>query len=392
MSASKKVVLAYSGGLDTSVCLAWLKERGFDVVTFCAELGQGGDLVQAKANALKIGAIKAYSKDLQREFAQDFVRPALQAGAIYEQKYLLATALSRPLIAKHLAAIARKEGAAYVAHGCTGKGNDQVRFEVALAALLPKVQVLAPVREWELASREEEIVYAKERGIPVPVTKKNPYSLDENLWGVSIECGALEDPWNAPPEDAYQWTTSPLKAPRKPTVVTIDFVKGVPVKLNGRKMPLVQLIARLNALGSKYGIGRADLLEDRLVGLKSREIYEAPGATILHAAHQDLEALNLHREVLDFKELVARQYARLVYDGLWYSPLRSALDGFVKETQAIITGSVKIRLTPGQAVAVSRKSPKSLYQKKLATYSDQDEFDQSASKGFIQIWGLPYRT
>lgn len=386
-----KVVLAYSGGLDTTVCLQWLKNRGFDVIAFCADIGQGEDLAEARRRAIACGAVKAFIHDLRQEFVGDFVLPALKANAVYQGKYLLATALSRPLIAKHLGQVAKAEKATHVAHGCTGKGNDQVRFEVTLAALAPSVKVLAPVREWELKSREEEVAYARRHRLPITVTKKSLYSLDQNLWGVSIECGPLEDPWTEPPEEAYRWTTSPMKSPKAAAYVTIGFTRGVPVSLNGRRLPLMTIIQRLNALGGRFGVGRSDLVEDRLVGIKSREVYEAPGGTVLHAAHRELEALTLHRETLEFKDQVAARYARLIYDGLWYTPLRHALDGFIDATQAVVTGEVRVKLWGGQAVAVGRKSPRALYRKTLATYGGTDTFDQRAAAGFITIWGLPYR-
>lgn len=387
----KKVVLAYSGGLDTTVCIQWLKDRGFGVIAYCADVGQGENLEQARRRALACGAIKAVVHDLRQEFVRDFVTPALKADAVYEGKYLLATALSRPLIAKHLGEVAQRERATHVAHGCTGKGNDQVRFEVTLAALAPHVTVVAPVREWDLKSREEEIAYAQRHRLPITVSKKRLYSLDQNLWGVSIECGPLEDPWTEPPEAAYCWTRSPMASPKRATYVTIGFRRGVPVTLNGRTLPLITLIERLNTLGARYGVGRSDLIEDRLVGIKSREVYEAPAATILHAAHRELEALTLQRETLDFKELVALRYARLIYDGLWYAPLRRALDGFIESTQRTVTGQVRVKLWGGTAVPVGRRSPHSLYRTSLATYTANDQFDQRAAAGFIKLWGLPYR-
>ncbi len=387
----KKIVLAYSGGLDTTVCIQWLKDRGFGVIAYCADVGQGENLEQARRRALACGAIKAVVHDLRQEFVREFVTPALKADAVYEGKYLLATALSRPLIAKYLGDVARRERATHVAHGCTGKGNDQVRFEVTLAALAPHITVVAPVREWELKSREEEIAYAQRHRLPITVSKKRLYSLDQNLWGVSIECGPLEDPWTEPPEAAYRWTRSPMDSPKRPAYVTIGFRRGVPVALNGRALPLITLIERLNALGARYGVGRSDLIEDRLVGIKSREVYEAPAATILQVAHRELEALTLQRETLDFKELVALRYARLIYDGLWYAPLRRALDGFIEATQRTVTGEVRVKLWGGMAVPVGRRSPHSLYRTTLATYTANDQFDQRAAAGFIKLWGLPYR-
>ncbi|MBI4313812.1 MAG: argininosuccinate synthase [Candidatus Omnitrophica bacterium] len=387
----KKVVLAYSGGLDTTVCIQWLKDRGFSVIAYCADVGQGEDLRQARRRALACGAVKAVVHDLREEFARDFVIPSLKANAAYEGKYLLATALSRPLIAKYLGDVARKEGAGTVGHGCTGKGNDQVRFEVTLAALAPELEVVAPVREWELKSREEEIVYAQKHRLPIKISKKSPYSLDQNLWGVSIECGALEDPWTEPPEEAYRWTRSPLASPKAPHYVNVDFERGVPVGVNGKRIGLTKLIQQLNGLGSRYGVGRTDLVEDRLVGIKSREVYEAPAGTILQTAHRELESLTLHRELLEFKEIVGQRYARLIYDGLWYTPLKTALDGFIEQTQRGVTGTIRMKLWGGTAVPVGRKSKHALYRKNLATYGAEDTFDQKAAAGCIKIWGLPYR-
>lgn len=384
------VVLAYSGGLDTTVCLQWLQQRGFRVIAYCADVGQGENLQEARRRALACGAVKAIVQDLRQEFVRDFVAPALKADAVYEGKYLLATALSRPLIAKRVAQVAQRERATHVAHGCTGKGNDQVRFEVTWGALAPALEVVAPVREWTLKSREEEIAYAQRHRLPITVSKKKLYSIDQNLWGVSIECGPLEDPWTEPPESAFRWTESPTASPRA-APVTIGFARGVPVALNGRRLPFMTLIQRLNVLGGRYGVGRADLIEDRLVGIKSREVYEAPAATILHTAHRELEALTLHREVLEFKDLVASRYARLIYDGLWYTPLREALDGFVEATQRAVTGTVRLKLWGGTATPVGRAAPKALYRRALATYGGQDQFDQRAAAGFIKLWGLPYR-
>ena len=387
-----RVVLAYSGGLDTTVCLKWLQERGFEVVAFCADVGQGEDLSQARRRAYSCGAVHVVVKDLREEFARGFVLPALKANAIYEGKYLLATALSRPLIAKHLAQVARAMRATHVAHGCTGKGNDQVRFEVALGALAPELTVLAPVREWELRSRDEEIAYARRHRLPIAAKTKSRYSIDQNLWGVSIESGPLEDPWTEPPEEAFQWTRSPPASPTAPARVTVGFARGVPVAINGRRLALTALIHRLNTLGARHGVGRSDLIEDRLVGIKSREVYEAPAATVLHAAHRELEHLTLHREVLEFKELVALRYARLIYDGLWHTPLKTALDAFVEATQQGVTGEVRIKLWGGLATPVGRRSPRALYRQALATYSGQDQFDQRAAAGFIKLFGLPYKS
>ncbi|MFC1709186.1 argininosuccinate synthase [Candidatus Omnitrophota bacterium] len=385
-----KVILAYSGGLDTSCAIEWLKDKGFDVVAFIADVGQGGNFDLIKKRALKTGASKVYVKDLKSEFIQDFVWPSLKANAVYEGKYLLATALSRPLIAKHLVDIAKKEKAQYISHGCTGKGNDQVRFEVSASILNPKLKIIAPVRIWELASREEEIDYAKAKKIPIDVTKKKPYSIDMNLWGVSIECGVLEDPWKEPPKDVYQWTVDPADAPNKPTYCTIEFSKGLPIKLNGKKYTSRDLINKVCQMASDNGVGRSDLIENRLVGIKSREIYEATAATVLHLAHKELEALVLDRETSHFKEIVSLKYAELIYYGLWYSKLKNALDKFVEYTQKKVSGVVKIKLHKGKAVCVGRKSKNSLYKEELATYSDKDKFDHSLAEGFVKLWGLPH--
>jgi len=388
-----KIVLAYSGGLDTSVIIAWLKERyGYDVVAFIADLGQGEDVEAIRRKARKTGAVKAVVRDCRREFAGHYVLPALQAGAIYEGKYLLATALGRPLIAEHLVRTAHREGAEAVAHGSTGKGNDQVRFDVSIMALDPGLKIVAPIREWELKSREEEIAYAKERGIPVPVTKEKPYSIDRNLWGTSIECGVLEDPWTAPPDDIFSAVTLPIHAPDKPEEIEIGFEKGVPRSLNGRKMDLVSLIGQVNRRGGRHGIGITDLVENRLVGIKSREIYEAPGATVLHAAHRELESLVLDRETLHLKEMLVTKYAELVYYGWWFSPLREALDAFTASTQRTVTGRVRLQLYKGACRPLGRKSPYSLYDRGLATYDEGDTFDHQAGEAFSKIWGLPLMT
>jgi len=388
---NKKVVLAYSGGLDTSVAVSWLADKGYDVIAYMADVGQGGDYDRLKKRALTAGASKVIIEDLKEEFAEDFVFMSLKAGAVYESKYLLATALSRPIIAKGLVKAAKKEKADSVAHGCTGKGNDQVRFEVTVMALAPELKIIAPLREWHMYSREEEIEYAKENNIQIDTTKKSPYSLDKNIWGMSIECGILEDPWNEPPEDAYQMSIEPNKAPSKPTYVEIEFEKGVPIKLNGKKYKPVDLILKLNEAGGRNGIGRTDLVENRLVGIKSREIYEAPGAWILYHAHKDIESLVLDRELLHFKETIALKYAELVYYGLWFTPLKKALDAFINSTQKQVTGVAKVKLLKGVASVVSRKSPYSLYSKEMATYDKGDTFDRSVAEGFIKVWGMPYK-
>jgi argininosuccinate synthase len=391
----KKVVLAYSGGLDTSCIVRWLKDRGYEVICFMADLGQGlgqGENLEAiEARALAAGASKVYIKDLQDEFVDDFIIPALQANAIYEGKYLLATALGRPLIAKYLVEIAQKEKAEAIAHGCTGKGNDQVRIEVAAGILDPKLDIIAPVRSWEFKSREEEIEYAKEYNIPIDVTKKKPYSIDRNIWGISIEAGILEDLAQEPPEDAYMITKNPITQTSYPKYIEIYFEKGVPKKIDGRSYKLKALITHLNETGGCYGVGRSDVVENRLVGIKSREIYEAPAATILHIAHKELECLVLDRELSHFKEIISLKYSELVYNGLWFSPLKEAMDGFVKSTQKHVTGSIKLKLFKGSCVAVGRKSPHSLYKKELSTYGKEDKFDQKLAEGFIKIWGMPYK-
>ena len=387
----KKIVLAYSGGLDTSVAIKWLKDKGFDVIACLVDVGQKGDFKKAREKAKKIGASKVYIIDAKDEFVRDFIFPALKANAVYEGKYFLATALSRPLIAKVLANIANKEGARFVGHGCTGKGNDQVRIEVSLAALAKGLEIVAPVRVWDFASREAQIRYAKTHGIPVTATKKSPYSLDENLWGVSIECGVLENPNTEPPKGAYQITKDPQDAPKRPAYVKVGFKKGVPVSINGKICDPIELIAKLNFAGSLHGIGRSDMVENRLVGIKSREIYEAPAAYILHAAHKELEALVLDRELIHFKDIVSLKYADIIYYGLWYSPLRKALDRFIDSTQQHVEGEVRLKLYKGNLSVVGRKSKHSLYNEALATYSSKDSFDHKAAEGFIKIWGLPYR-
>ena len=391
----KKVILAYSGGLDTSCIVRWLKERGYDVICFVADLGQGlgiGENFEAiEERALSAGASKVYIRDLQEEFIKDFILPALKANAIYEGKYLLATALGRPLIAKYLVQIAHKEKASAVAHGCTGKGNDQVRLEVAVGILDPRLEIIAPVREWEFKSRDEEIEYALKYNIPIDVTKKKPYSIDRNLWGISIEAGILENLDQEPPEDAYMITKGSTHTVSYPRYLEIYFEKGVPKKIDGKVYKLRNLIAYLNEIGGQFGVGRADLVENRLVGIKSREIYEAPAATILHTAHKELESLVLDRDLAHFKEMVSLKYADLVYYGLWFSPLKRALDEFIDATQEFATGTIKLRLSKGTAVAVARKSRYSLYKKELSTYGKEDKFDQKLAEGFIKIWGMPYK-
>ena len=391
----KKIILAYSGGLDTSCAIRWLKEQNFEVICFVADLGQGlsqgEDFDAIESRGLAAGASKVYIKNLQDEFLEDFVMPALKAHAVYEGKYLLATALARPLIAKYLVQTAHKEKADAVAHGCTGKGNDQVRFEVTVNILEPALEIIAPVREWEFKSREEEIEYARMYNIPVDVTKKKPYSIDRNIWGISIEAGVLENLEQEPPQDCYLITKSPTAQATYPKYIEISFEKGVPKKLDGKTYRLKNLINQLNDWGGLHGVGRADLVENRLVGIKSREIYEAPAATILYTAHKELESLVMDRELSHFKEIVSLKYAELVYYGLWYSPLKEALDKFVDATQRQVTGSVKLKLFKGNCVAVARKSRYSLYKKELSTYGEEDKFDHKLANGFIKLWGLPYK-
>lgn len=386
-----KVVLAYSGGLDTSCCVKWIQERyGLDVICFSAFIGEVSDKQALRKRALASGASKIFIEDLKEEFAKDFILPALWAHARYEGKYALATSLARPLIAKHLVRIAKKEKAMYVAHGCSGKGNDQVRIEVGVATLDPSLKIIAPLKEWEFKSRAEEIDYAAKYGIPITVTKRSPYSIDKNIWGAAIEAGVLEDPWVEPPDEAYLFTPGGKKSSGK-QMVTLDFVKGVPTRLNGKSQTLVALIEQLNELAGKFGIGRVDMIENRIVGIKSREIYEAPAATILLKAHEELEDLIFDREFLHFKRYLSDKYAELVYYGLWFTPLREALDSCFKRHQHLVSGTVRFRLEAGCATVVGRKSPHSLYSESLATYSAKDAFDHRAANGFIKVWGLPYQ-
>ena len=389
---SDKVVLAYSGGLDTSVAIRWLKEKyNLDVITLNVNVGDDRDYYAIRQKALDIGAVKALVEDAKQLFVDYFIFPALQADAIYEGQYSLATALARPLIAKLLVDKALEEGASAVAHGCTGKGNDQVRFDVSINALSPDLKIIAPAREWGM-TREETINYAQRCGIQVPITVNNPYSIDENLWGRSIECGVLEDPWVEPPEEIFAWTKSPGDAPDKPGYVEIGFEQGIPITIDGQEMDGVSLIQRLNGLAGEYGVGRVDHLENRLVGIKSREIYEAPAATVLLQAHQALEAMTLSKDQLRFKQKVAAECADLIYNGLWFSSLHKDLAAYIKSSQRFVTGTVRLRLFKGSSTVVGRKSQFSLYNYSLATYDKGDQFDQSMSPGFIHIWGLPVRT
>jgi len=389
---SGKVVLAYSGGLDTSVAIRWLKENyGFEVVALTVDVGNERDFTAIKEKALKVGAVKAVVIDVKEQFVNHFIFPALKADALYEGQYPLATALSRPLIGKLMVDVAYDEGAVAVAHGCTGKGNDQVRIEVSVNALAPELKIIAPAREWGM-TREETIQYAERYGIPVPVTVAVPYSTDENLWGRSIECGALEDPWVEPPEDAFAWTKSPKETPDAPGYLEIEFEQGAPVAIDGKKMGGVMLVQTLNELAGSHGVGRIDHLENRLVGIKSREIYEAPAAMVLLQAHQSLQAMTLSKEQSRFKQKVAVEYADLVYNGLWFTLLHEDLATYVQSSQRHVTGTVRLKLFKGSCSVVGRKSPYSLYSYGLATYDKDDVFDQSATAGFIQIWGLPAKT
>jgi len=389
---SEKVVLAYSGGLDTSVAIRWLKEKyNLDVITFTVDVGNVPDLDAICQKAKDVGAVKALVRDATEEFVNQYIFPALQADAIYEGQYPLATALARPLMAKLLVDVAMEEGASVVSHGCTGKGNDQVRFEVGVNALAPGLKIIAPAREWGM-TREETISYAQRYNIPVPITVSSPYSIDENLWGRSIECGVLEDPWTEPPADVFAWTRSPDKAPDKPDYVEIGFEQGIPVAIDGQQMSGIDLIQRLNKMAGEHGVGRVDHIENRLVGIKSREIYEAPAATVLLQAHQALEAMTLAKDQLRFKQKVAQEYADLVYNGLWFTSLHQDLTAYVRSSQRFVTGTVRLKLFKGNCRVVGRKSPKSLYSFGLATYDKGDEFDQSASAGFIYLWGLSAKT
>jgi argininosuccinate synthase len=389
----QRIAVAYSGGLDTSVIVKWLQEKyNADVITVTGNLGQKKELTGVPEKAYKTGAKKVYVQDLRDEFVEDYIFPALRAGALYEFTYPMATAIGRPLLAKSLADIAKRERCTAVAHGCTGKGNDQVRFEASIAALAPNLKVLAPLRDWEFKSREEEIAYCEKHDIPVAATKKNPYSIDENVWGTAIECGVLEDPMVEPPKDAFQRTVSPQEAPDKPTTVAIEFKHGVPVLLDGKKMTGFEIIEQLNEIGGQNGVGRIDLIENRLVGIKSREVYEAPAAVILHFAHRELERLTLDKDVTHYKAKIAHDYANIIYNGLWFTPLRASLDAFVNETQKTVNGLVKIRLYKGNVEVAGRSSANSLYDTKLATYTVEDTFDHKASEGFIKIYSLPAKT
>lgn len=390
--AKGKVVLAYSGGLDTSVMVPWIKENyDLDIVTFTCDLGQGQDINAIREKALKSGANEAFASDVRATFMENFVLPALMANALYEGRYPLATALGRPLIAYEMCELAKRTGATHVAHGCTGKGNDQVRFEVTFRTLAPHLKVIAPVREWKM-TRPQALEYAAKHNIPVEATKKNPFSVDQNLWGRSIECGELEDPWNAPPPAAFQWTTHPEDAPNSAEWVEIGFDRGRPVSLNGKEGSLVEIAEELNKIGGRHGVGRIDVVENRLIGIKSRELYEAPSAVILIEAHKALEDLTLSKESARFKTLVAQQYADLVYNGLWFSAFHQDLMAYVASSQRYVTGKVRVKLFKGSAMIDGREAEHSLYSKSLATYDEADGFDHEAAVGFIRLHGLPQAT
>ncbi len=389
----KKIVVAYSGGLDTSVMLKWLSEKyNAEIIAVTGDLGQKSELTGLVEKAYKTGASKVKIIDLKEEFIQQYVWRALKAGALYEGEYPMGCSIGRPLLAKMLVEVALEEGADTIAHGATGKGNDQVRFEVGIQALAPHINVLAPLRTWEFKSREEEIEYAVKHNIPIQATKENPYSIDENIFGISVECGILEDPTVAPPEDAWQITTDPKQAPNEPELVNIDFEKGIPVSLNGEKLRGVDLVIKLNEIGARHGIGRLDLIENRVVGIKSREVYEAPAAIILHKAHNELEKLVMDKDTFRYKQNISNKIANMIYDGLWFTPLFESLMAFVDSTQEYVTGNATLELYKGNVVTLSRSSQFSLYSEELATYKEGDKFDHSASIGFIHLYGLPFKT
>lgn len=387
-----KVVLAYSGGLDTSIIIPWLKENyGCEVIAVAIDVGQGEELEPLHEKAMKTGASKLYIEDVREEFVVDYIYPMLKADAVYEGKYYLGTSIARPLIAKKVIEIAEREGCDAVCHGCTGKGNDQVRFELTFKALKPEVDIIAPWRIWDIRSREDAMDYAAERGIPVPVTKEKPYSMDRNLWHLSHEGGHLEDPWNEPQEEVFHLTVKPELAPDEPEYVEIEFKKGIPTSVNGEVLGPVDLIDELNKLGGRNGVGRVDLVENRLVGMKSRGVYETPGGTILMLAHKELEYLCLDKDTMHYKALIAEKYAELTYNGQWFTPLREALDAFVDKTQETVTGTVRMKLYKGNCYAVSRKSPYSLYSEALATFGKDEIYNQKDSEGFINLFGLPLK-
>ncbi len=388
----RKIVVAYSGGLDTSIIVTWLKETyNCEVITFTADLGQGEELNGIEARAKKTGASKAYVEDIQEEFVKEYVFPALQANAVYEGGYLLGTSLARPLIAKHLVRIAEKEGADAIAHGATGKGNDQVRFELSAYALNPEIKVVAPWREWDLSSREALVAYAKEHGIPVPVTKERPYSIDRNLLHISFEGGILEDPWSEPPEEMFVLTVSPEKAPNRPAIVEIDFVEGIPTQVDGKALSPADLLSELNRLGGENGIGRLDMVENRFVGMKSRGVYETPGGTILHAAHRAVESITMDREVMHLRDSLMPRFAELIYNGFWFSPEMDLLKKTMQEAQAGVTGTARLKLFKGNCIVLGRKSDRSLYRSDYATFEADQVYNQKDAEGFIRLNALRLR-
>ena len=388
----ERIVLAYSGGLDTSIAIPWLAEQhDAEIIAVTLDMGQGKELDDVRERALAVGAVRAHVLDVREEFVREYILPNLQVGALYEGRYPMATSLGRPLIAKRLIEIAEMEDATAIAHGCTGKGNDQVRIDVSARALNPAIRVIAPARVWQM-SRPDEIAYAEQRGIPVPATVDSPYSTDSNLWGRSIECGVLEDPWTEPPEEIYTMTRSPSECPDAPAYVEIQFAEGVPTEVNGVAMPLLELIHSVDTIAGSHGVGRIDMVENRLVGIKSREIYEAPAATVLHMAHRELEMLVIPRDLERLKRDLAGTYADLVYDGLWFTPTREAIDAFTAYVQTRVTGTIRLKLFKGDCRVVGRQSPFALYEHALATYDAEDQFDHTAAEGFIKIFGLPVET
>ncbi len=388
----KKVVLAYSGGLDTSVIVPWLRENyDCEVICFCADVGQGEELSGLPAKAIASGASKCVIEDLREEFASEYLFPMLRASAIYERKYLLGTSVARPLIAKHQVHVAQAEGADAVAHGCTGKGNDQVRFELTFTALDPRLKVIAPWREWSIRSRQDALVYAQEHNVPVTATEKSIYSRDRNLWHLSHEGGLLEDPWLEPEESIYQLSVTPEDAPDQAQIVELEFEQGYPIKIDGQALSPAKIIETLNVIGGQHGVGRVDLVENRLVGMKSHGVYETPGGTILFAAHRELESITLDRDTLHYKDVVAQRYAELVYNGQWFTPLREALDVFIDKTQTHVSGSVRLKLYKGNVIPIGRRSPFSLYREDFATFGQEDVYDQSDAEGFITLFGLPLK-
>jgi argininosuccinate synthase len=391
-SARDKIVLAYSGGLDTSVAIRWLQDKyNLDVIAIAINVGQPPSSDDIVARALRNGAIKADFVDVKDDFVENYIWPSVQANAIYQNIYPLSTAIARPLIVKTLVDVAKREGAKYIAHGCTAKGNDQVRFDVGIISLDPELKIIAPMREWVM-TREEEIEYAQKNGVEIKIKKESPYSRDENLWGSSCECGILEDPWVEPPEDAWDWTVRPQDAPDQPEYVEIEFEGGVPVALNGKKMKGVDLIAAIDAIARKHGVGRIDHVEDRLVGIKSRETYECPAATVIMTAHRSMEAITMQKDLIEYKRGIEQKYSELIYNGLWFGTLRESLQAFITESQRFVTGTARVKLYKGSAVTVGRKSPYSLYDSGLSTYAKGDSFDHTAAVGFIYCWGLPNET